>query len=318
MSSGQPTASPSAFAGLLRTGPGVWVRNSIFSFEIPPAEAMANLDPLAWACVAVGGLVLVHSFLLHRTRLSTTRTLVEVSGLGSVLGGVFFLLGRSHPDRASHAYFINLGLCVFAYSVAKTPDNIIFMLGYRHAVKSVSRGSWLAIIGLTIALRYLPLVLGLTVFPFFTDGNSSDFYWYLYYPALLVTTAAGVVSNVFFTYEFVLVLYRVNVRRSVRVPRVWQVFMAKCVLHCVSSTIPTVIAPVRNIPLPESIMVVLVVVSASIHLLFNCELDGLMLFALKRSASVVRAVDREVDFSGRKKIVGLVDHLRGSLRNEDH
>lgn len=144
------------------------------------------------------------------------------------------MLGRKYPDRASHAYFINIGLCVFAYSVAKAADNVIFILGYRHAKKTLSRGIWIAIIGLTISLRYMPLILGLTVFPFFTNGNSYEFYWYLYYPALLVTTTAGIFSNVFFTYEFVIVLYKVNVRRSLRVPRVWQIFMVKCILHCVS------------------------------------------------------------------------------------
>lgn len=64
-------------------------------------------------------------------------------------------------------------------------------------------------------------------------------------------------------------------------------------------------------------MIVLVVMSASIHLLFNCGLDGLMLSLLKRSASVVMTMEREVEFNGGRNVMGLVDHLRGSIRNED-
>lgn len=94
MASGQPSSLPPASSvGLLRVGASVWVENSVYSHEIPPAGEMARLDPLAWTCIGVGAAVLAHSWLLHRTRLTWTRVLVEVSGLGSILGGIFFLLG---------------------------------------------------------------------------------------------------------------------------------------------------------------------------------------------------------------------------------
>jgi hypothetical protein len=149
---------------------------------------------------------------------------------------------------------------------------------------------WFYILSLTFAFRYSTWLFGITLFPFFMNENTEDFYWYIYYPCLVLTTVAGVASNVFFTYRFLVTLYKVNILRTTRVPKASQLFMFKCCIHCLSrceltffqyfstliiycSTLPSLVVIVPSVPLPESLMIVFVFVTCSTHIIFNCDID---------------------------------------------
>lgn len=82
----EPGASP-----LVMTGIQYYAENS----TLPPSlDIMLAARPYSWATIALGGAVLVHSALIHRSKYPVIRVLTELCALGVLLTGIFQILGK--------------------------------------------------------------------------------------------------------------------------------------------------------------------------------------------------------------------------------
>ena len=106
--------------------------------------------------------------------------------------------------------------------------------------------------------------------------NSTSFHDVVYFPCFITYSVAGMICNAYFSYCFVKILYDVNVKRRVRVAKQAQLFAMRCVVHGLSSSVPVLYAPFAK-NLAEGDLVASLVISISLHLLFNYKIEKFLL-----------------------------------------
>lgn len=234
---------------------------------------MDYLLPLAWIDIAICVLIFLHSAYINRRKYPIIRILVEVSAFGTGLQGLLLVLSTYYRTPHQHALFVNVGVCLFGYTLARTSDVIVFFMGYQLVTKNISMHTWFHLINATFILRYSTWFFGNSVVPFIINENSSIFYRYMYTSAVSIVLTSGVCFNIFFTYKFIIILYKANIQKSIRIPKTAQVFAIKCVLHFLASTIPSLNAVVE--PMPQTTLIVSLFISLGLHVLFNSKIDEL-------------------------------------------
>lgn len=245
-SAGDPTGTPSGYptgfptvtpteAHLLRTGVQYWINNN---FVVPSyISNQPSFYSTAWGMVSLGIFVILHSFYLHRFSFKMARVLVDICAVGNILAGSFLLLGFAYNDTYLQTWFINFGISFLAGMLTQLPDNLMFLLGYYNVNKKFSWPFTICVSLYIIFVLYFSWIFQWTFFPFIFNENSKDFLRYYSTPcANYVYTYGTIAYNIFFTYSFVVILLRVHVWKTIRVPRNSQIFIMKCCLHFFASS----------------------------------------------------------------------------------
>ena len=226
--SGTPTAAPTA-AHIVRVGINYWIGN------VPVYDGSVDWTQLAYANLALGVFVLLHSIYMFGFKLGESRSLIDLCAVGAIIAAVLvFLYNASDYSEKALAFYIDFGLNGIAAILTQIPDDVIFLLGYLYIHKRLSPIVWALFIFYIVVFLYLSYVPVYTIFPFFLNTNSVDFYTYYYYPSEFMYTLGEIVYELFMSGGFMVTLYQVNIVRSRRVERKHQVFAMKCCCHCLS------------------------------------------------------------------------------------
>lgn len=151
---------------------------------------------------------------------------------------MYSLFIASDKNRAEYIYLCDLGASLFASILGKGPDTLIFILGYKYTSKTISWKVYLGIFSFILLLTYAPFVVGLTFVPFIFAAQATDTRKYLLSACFTVYGLSAFISNLFFTSHFYQVLYRVNVLRTLKLTKQYQVFAIKCCIHFVTRYTP--------------------------------------------------------------------------------
>lgn len=233
--SGFPTSFPTVnptHAHLLRIGAQYWIDNNYAAPAVWSTDNSTYFNS-AVASIILGVLVILHSFYLHRYKFKAVRIAVDICAVGTILTGIFMLLALHNDDPYYFVIFIDFGLEFIAGTMTQLPDNFIFLLGYLNSKKK-KQSAW--ILRLTIlyavVVLYLTWIPSYTIYPFFFNCNSADYFQYFTtIGQSYIFSYGGLLYNVVFTVYFVKVLYDVNIRRAVRITKQGQLFAIKCILH---------------------------------------------------------------------------------------
>ena len=225
---GTPTAAPTA-AHIVRVGVDYWIGNS------PVYDGTVDWTQLAYANLALGVFVILHSIYLYKFKLGESRSLIDLCAAGAILAAVLVLLNNAADySDTSMAFYIDFGLNGFSAIMTQIPDDVIFLLGYLYLHKKLSPLVWFLFIFYIILFLYLSYVPIYTIFPFFLNTNSAEFNTYYYYPSGYMYTLGEIVYELFMSGGFIVTLYQVNIVRNRRVERKHQMFALKCCCHCLS------------------------------------------------------------------------------------
>lgn len=225
---GVPTAAPT-HANIVRVGAEYWIDNNASN------DLSTHRLELGIANIILGSLVLGHAFYLKKFRFGRSRCLIDLCSLAAILNGTLVLIDLQEGSSAeSNAYFCDLGVNAIIAAMAQLPDDMIFLLGYVYLHKSTSTLEWACILFYIVTLLYMSYVPQFTIAPFFLNTKSAEFKrdWVL--PGLYIYTIGETLYATGFSVGFMRVLYQVNMLRTKRVQRRFQVFAFKCCLHCCS------------------------------------------------------------------------------------
>ena len=239
-------------------------------------EETRRLLPLAACCISAGTLIVVHDLAINGRKLSLMRALVVIAAVGCLSGGIFAVIGGHFHDRRHFIFLIDFGVSIWSLLLVKSVDNLVFVLGYKYVNKTVSKSVYIGFFLFIFLTIFASWLIGIPFFPFIFDMNSNQFHLYLYEPFFWLYTASGTLCNMFFSYYFVQILIQVNLQKKIRIPKQSQLFAIRCVLHGVFSTIPIIYAPFAA-NLPEENLISELVISISLHLLFNYKIERFLL-----------------------------------------
>jgi hypothetical protein len=112
-------------------------------------------------------------------------------------------------------------------------DNAMFYLGYAAATMYVPRWKKIAVAVYTFTVMTLWMTT-YTVNPLAVDTNSTEYLDTFYTVSLLIYTWGNVIYNIYFTIEFIIILYRVYHMQSKQYSKTAIAIAQKCILHCLS------------------------------------------------------------------------------------
>ena len=126
---GIPTAAPTA-AHIVRVGINYWIGNA------PVYDGSVDWTELAYANLALGVVVLLHSVYLFGFKMGESRSLIDLCAVGAIVAAVLvFLYDASDFSDKALAFYIDFGLNGIAAIMTQIPDDIIFLLGYLYLHK---------------------------------------------------------------------------------------------------------------------------------------------------------------------------------------
>lgn len=267
---GIPTGAPTSSNDnniMLRVGTNFYLHN-----QINDPRNVAHLVPFAWCCIGAAVFVFIHDFYINRLKIHTIRILTHISALGCLSAGIFIVVGSRFHDKAHRVYLINIGVSIWSILLVKSADNIIFVMGYRYINRTAPLWIYILFFVLIFSTMFASWFLGYSLVPFFLNLNAADTETYLIRPFYIIYSVGGCLCNVYFSYTFAQVIYRVAYIGDSNIPKQAQLFAARCLLHGIFSTVPIILAPLME-NLPEENLCSDIIITASIHLLFNCKIE---------------------------------------------
>lgn len=83
----------------MRIGAQYWLSNILYERD----DDTKQLLLLSYICIAMGGAIILHSAFVNRLKYPLIRILVETCALGTLLNGMFYILGTStHTSPSLH------------------------------------------------------------------------------------------------------------------------------------------------------------------------------------------------------------------------
>ena len=237
-----------------------WVTNSfayVNPIPIPGTVGSAytnftTLQILCWVNVAVAGLVLIHSFLLHGFKYNSVRTQTDVAAVASIGSAVVVQLALKRPTRLMWAVLFDFLYNGVLIGVVQLCDSYMFY--YRlMAITKLSLTHRFLIQLYIWVLLIVPWLPSQTIIPFFYNTNEV---LYGYYSGVLLNlvTAATIVYNFYFTFRFMAILrallWKPNVSPTTGMAttsvsplgllmnnNIVKVVAAKSIGHCITSSL---------------------------------------------------------------------------------
>lgn len=135
------------------------------------------------------------------------------------------------PTRFAYVVYIDVILKGIAGVMVQLPDSIVFLLGYHSAKKKIPSWHWALIWTFLIVTLYLTWVPKWLIFPLVMRVDSIEFKENYVNPAESIQLVATILYEIGFTANFMYLLYRANVQRSIRIPKQAQIFLIKYVTN---------------------------------------------------------------------------------------
>jgi hypothetical protein len=194
----------------------------------------------AYISIAFGVLVLIHSFIINRRRMHFVRIASDVSAASCAVYGIMYLTSSYRPNRTKTCIAWDLcayGLCSLGIQLS---DAYIFLNRYR-AVTKVSDWKLWATHFYIILVTIIPYYSAVFLLPFFIDMNSA-LGLLIYNRTLIVDIWGTVLFNVFYTFEFLHLAYKLNKKQknfSKETTNIkWIIY--KSLIHCSTSSIANI------------------------------------------------------------------------------
>ena len=224
---------------LYRSGAANWVRNQR-SNPFPASSRYHDLAPFAswaWACVALGVMVLAQQLALVRLRRESARLCSFLCGLGLLLMGCLLSAASSGADDpAAFAWLFDVGVVGISGTLIRAGDNTVFLLCLANLTKSqLTSQRFIPLLVYVLVVLYLTWLPVIFLLPFFFNLNA-DFMTNTLIPILVqyAPNIGNIALNIGVIIRATMAVYHANSLNAIRVPKRVQLHCIKCIFHSIA------------------------------------------------------------------------------------